>query len=279
MADLRATLPQAQEPVWLSKDEACEIPFQLEAMSDKDSRRDLAETLRETLAIEADVAVMPATGRRKKLLVADMDSTMIEQECLDELARDTGLYEKVAALTERAMQGEIDFDTALAERIAMFKGQGLDRIEKVIQEKICFSKGGKTLVATMKAHGAATVLVSGGFTLFTQPVATALGFGAHRSNRLEHQQGLLTGQIIAPILGRAAKRDVLLDFCKQRNIDAQEALAIGDGANDIDMIETAGLGLAYRAKPVLNEAADALIRCCDLTAALYFQGYRREEFA
>lgn len=276
---LRANLPNAQGANWLAENEACEIPFQPSQAMNKTARRQLAQALRDGLMIEADVVVVPDKNRRKKLLVADMDSTMIEQECLDELARAAGFYEKVAAVTEAAMRGEIAFEPALRERVALLQDLPVSVIDEVIANRITYTEGAKTLVATMKKHGAMTVLVSGGFTLFTKPIAAALGFDRDIANSLGIDHGRLTGQVISPILGREGKLETLLAFCEHEKISVDKALAIGDGANDLAMIEAAGLGIAYHAKPTLTQAADAEIKSTNLLAALYYQGYSRQEFA
>lgn len=278
MADLHANLPQAQEVKWLDLHRACEIPFTPQQSLDDDARRALCQKLQDGLSLSADLGIFPDRNRRKKLLFADMDSTIIEQECLDELAGEIGLKEAVSKITERAMRGEIDFDDALRERVALLKDLPLARVNDVIDEKITFTPGAKTLVNTMKAHGAITALVSGGFTLFTQYVADQLGFDLHFANTLDYTGDSLAGTVAEPILGALQKREKLLDLCRQKALDPDDALAIGDGANDRFMIGAAGLGLAYRAKPVLGKTADALITYGDLRTALYFQGYAGSEF-
>lgn len=224
-----------------------------------------------------DVIVQPTTGRRKQLLVADMDSTMIGQECVDELAGLVGLHEHVAAITERAMRGEVDFESALKERVALLAGVTLAEIETLLT-RITLTPGARQLVRTMRAHGAHTALVSGGFTQFTQPVAARIGFHETRANLLEFANGALTGAVVAPVLGREAKRAALEELREARGLPRELTLAIGDGANDLDMLREAGLGVAFHAKPKVAQAADARIDHADLTAALYAQGFRREEF-
>jgi phosphoserine phosphatase len=224
-----------------------------------------------------DVIVQPTSGRRKKLLVADMDSTMIGQECVDELADLVGLREHVAAITERAMRGEIAFEGALKERVALLAGVTLAQIETLLT-RITATAGAPQLVRTMRAHGAYTALVSGGFTQFTEPVGARLGFQETRANVLEIVDGALTGAVVAPILGREAKRAALLELRKARGLPQEATLAIGDGANDLDMLGEAGLGVAFHAKPKVAEAADARVNHGDLTALLYAQGFRREQF-
>jgi phosphoserine phosphatase len=223
--------------------------------------------------------VQPSAGRRKALLIADMDSTMIEQECIDELADMAGLKAHVSAITARAMNGEIAFEPALRERVALLAGLPVSIIDTVLAERITFMPGGKTLVATMRAHGAFTALVSGGFTTFTAPVAAALGFDANRANVLHQVSGVLTGTVAEPILGRQAKVDALEHFAASRGITPADAIAVGDGANDLGMIQRAGTGVALHAKPSVAAQADIRIDHGDLTALLYVQGYRQAEFA
>ena len=226
-----------------------------------------------------DFAVLPAEGRRKKLLVADMDSTMIGQECIDELAAFVGLKEHVAAITERAMRGEIAFEPALRERVGLLKGLSASVVEEVLEKRITLTPGGRELIATMRAHGAYTALVSGGFTLFTGHIREMIGFDEHRSNCLITEDGRLTGLVAEPILGKAAKLATLRELREARGLARHETLAIGDGANDLDMINDSGLGIAYHAKPKVAAAAEVSIRYGDLTAVLYLQGYARDEFA
>lgn len=226
-----------------------------------------------------DFCVQPAEGRRKRLLIADMDSTIINVECLDELADFAGVKEAVSAITERAMAGELAFEGALRERVAMLKGLKLDALQRCYDERVRLNPGAETLVKTMAAHGARCVLVSGGFTFFTGRVATAAGFHANRANTLTEDGALLAGLVGEPILGREAKLTALNEEVAALGVTPAEALAVGDGANDLAMIEAAGLGVAYRAKPVVAAQADARVDHADLTALLYFQGYRREEFS
>lgn len=226
-----------------------------------------------------DFAVLPADGRRKKLLVADMDSTMIGQECIDELAAFVGLKEHVAAITERAMRGEIAFEPALRERVALLKGLDTSVVNEVLRERITLTPGGRELIGTMRAHGAYTALVSGGFTLFTDRIRDMIGFNEDRSNCLMTEGGKLSGLVAEPILGKAAKLATLIELREAHGLAHHETVAIGDGANDLDMINESGLGVAYHAKPKVAEAAEVSIRHGDLTAVLYLQGFAREEFA
>lgn len=229
--------------------------------------------------IPVDWALVPVEGRRKKLLVADMDSTIINVECLDELADFAGLKAEIAAITERAMRGELEFEPALIERVSKLKGLALEALQRTYDERVRLNPGAATFVKTMAKHGARCVLVSGGFTFFTSRVAESAGFHANRANVLLDDGAALIGEVQAPILGRAAKLDALRSEAAAIGATAQDALAIGDGANDLDMIKAAGLGLAYRAKPLVAAEADAKIDYMSLEAALFFQGYRREEFA
>ena len=230
-------------------------------------------------AAPVDVCVQPWAGRKKRLLVADMDSTIIGCECLDELADFAGLKAEVSAITERAMRGEIGFEGALRERVVMLKGLPTPALEQCYAQRVRLNPGARTLVATMDAHGARCVLVSGGFSFFTSRVAKAAGFQTDRANRLIEADGALTGEVAEPILGREAKLAALREEARALDLDMGETLAIGDGANDLAMIEAAGLGLAYRAKPLVAAQADARIDHADLTSVLYFQGYRAEEFS
>jgi phosphoserine phosphatase len=225
-----------------------------------------------------DVALVPLAHRRKRLLIADMDSTMIEQECIDELADAVGIKAEVAAITARAMNGELDFPAALRTRVALLRGLPLKRIEEVRRERITLAPGGRTLVQTMKTHGAFTSLVSGGFTLFADWIAKRIGFDEAMANTLEFDGGALTGAVVEPILGRAAKLERLHALAGAHDIPLAATLAVGDGANDLDMIGAAGLGVALHAKPVVAAEAPVRIDHGDLTALLYLQGYADDEF-
>jgi phosphoserine phosphatase len=224
-----------------------------------------------------DVIVQPVATRAKRLFLADMDSTMIGQECIDELADFVGLKAEVSAITERAMRGEIAFEPALRERIALLKGLPVEVVDEIIKTRITLTPGGRELVRTMRANGAYAGLVSGGFTLFTGPIGTAIGFDEHRSNRLVVADGKLEGEVEEPILGREAKLATLLELRERLGLAAHETLAVGDGANDLAMLSEAGLGVAFRAKPAVAAAAHARIDHADLTALLYAQGYRAED--
>ena len=225
-----------------------------------------------------DWCLQPVEGRRKRLLIADMDSTIINVECLDELADFAGVKDEVSAITERAMRGELEFEGALRERVAMLKGLGIASLQQAYDERVRLNPGARTLVRTMAEHGARCVLVSGGFTFFTGRVAEAAGFHANRANTLGEADGALLGTVGEPILGREAKLAALKEETAALGVPLSAALAIGDGANDLSMIEAAGLGVAYRAKPVVAAQADAKVDHADLTALLYFQGYALDQF-
>ena len=226
-----------------------------------------------------DLAILPAARfGRKRLLISDMDSTIIGQECIDEIADAVGLKAKISEITERAMRGELNFEAALTERVAMLKGLPLGALARTLEERITLNPGARTLIATMKAHGARTLLVSGGFTYFTSRVADLAGFESHQGNTLIDDGAALTGEVGRPILGREAKRTALLEAAAALGASADDTLAMGDGANDLDMIRASGLGVAYRAKPVVAAEAAGSIRHTDLTAALFFQGYKASEF-
>lgn len=226
-----------------------------------------------------DLVVQPAAGRKKRLLLADMDSTMIRQECIDELADEAGVGAHVAGITARAMNGELDFEAALRERVGLLKGLPAAVIERVFMNRITYMPGGRALVATMKANGGHAALVSGGFTAFTGRVAQALGFDENRANVLHVADGLLTGTVAEPILGRAAKVQALEEISARLGISAADVIAVGDGANDLGMLGRAGAGVALHAKPAVAAQCDIRINHGDLTALLYLQGYARSEFA
>ena len=224
-----------------------------------------------------DIVVQPAKRRRKRLFLADMDSTMIEQECIDELAGYVGLKREVAAITERAMRGEVAFEPALRERVALLEGLPVSVVDEIIATRITLTPGGRTLVATMRAHGAYTCLVSGGFTLFTGPIARMIGFDEHRSNRLLAANERIAGRVEEPILGREAKLATLIALRERLGLAREDTIAVGDGANDLAMLGEAGLGVAFRAKPAVLAAAHARIDHGDLAALLYTQGYTAAE--
>lgn len=229
--------------------------------------------------LPVDVVVQDAATRSKKALLADMDSTMIGQECIDELAAEVGLKDKVAAITARAMNGEIEFEPAVRERVALLKGLSIGIVDEIIEKRITLTPGGKALIATMKAHGGYAALVSGGFTVFTSRIAAMLGFDENRANILLEDGGKLTGHVADPILGREAKVEALHDVAAKRGISVADVMAVGDGANDLGMIKLAGSGVALHAKPKVAAEASIRIDHGDLTALLYIQGYRQEDFA
>jgi len=243
-----------------------------------DAIPDLVEYLEGAASSErADWAVTPVDNRRKRLLISDMDSTVIGQECLDELADFAGLKAEVSAITERAMRGELNFEEALTTRVAMLRGLAVSALEACYRERITLNAGTRTLVGTMKANGARCVLVSGGFTFFTSRVAAAAGFHADRANTLIETGTSLTGEVGRPILGREAKLSALVEETAALGGSPSDAVAMGDGANDLDMIRAAGLGVAYKAKPIVARETLARIQHTDLTAALFFQGYGEDE--
>jgi phosphoserine phosphatase len=276
------TLPQARLGAWLAPGTAVDVLFDVagEPGVTSDMLKKLTGDLRNLIgAAPVDVVVQPEHDRRKQLLVADMDSTMIGQECIDELADYAGFKDRVAAITERAMRGEIAFAPALRERVALLKRLPVATIDRVIAERIRPNPGAATLVQTMRAHGAYTCVVTGGFTAFMRPLAKIIGFDEYHANTLLIDgMGQLTGEVAEPVLGREAKRDTLLALRERLRLRREQTLAVGDGANDGPMIQAAGLGVAFHGKPALRQAAGACIEHGDLTALLYAQGYRREDF-
>ncbi|MEP9347696.1 phosphoserine phosphatase SerB [Xanthobacter sp. KR7-225] len=271
----RSVLPQAEDAVTLWPEVAADIPFLPPLGADPGPFED---RLRAALSDHAlDVVVQGRTGRRKRLFLADMDSTMIGQECIDELADFVGLKAHVAAITERAMRGEIAFEPALRERVALLRGLEARVVDEVLAERIRLTPGGPQLVATMKANGAYAALVSGGFTLFTSEIAARIGFDEHRANELLLEGGRLVGAVAEPILGREAKLATLVELRDHLHLAPSETLAVGDGANDLAMLAEAGLGVAFHAKPAVAAAARARVNHGDLTALLFMQGYHRDE--
>lgn len=261
--------------MWLDANIACDI-----ALPSGLSVDDANAALAAALAGEAiDFAVQDNATRRKKILIADMDSTMIDQECIDELADEIGVKDRVADITARSMNGEIAFEPALRERVSLLAGLDASIIDRIIEARLTLASGGKALVATMKANGAYTALVSGGFDVFTSRIAASLGFDENRANRLIEADGRLTGKVSEPILGRAAKADALNEISARLGLTPADAIAVGDGANDLDMIRLAGSGVALHAKPSVAAEASIRIDHADLTALLYLQGYSRSDFA
>ena len=260
------------DAVWLDPGVAAEFPIEAVPTNQWDVWAALQ-------ALRVDLILQPAQGRKKRLLLADMDSTMIEQECIDELADEAGVGALVAGITARAMNGELDFEAALIERVGLLKGLNAQVIDHVIRDRITLMSGGKTLLATMKAQGAYCALVSGGFTAFTTQIAAVLGFDENRANTLLVAEGRLTGQVALPILGKEAKVEALMDISARLGVTPAQVLAVGDGANDLGMLALAGTGVALHAKPSVAAQCQVRVNHGDLTALLYLQGYAREEFA
>lgn len=256
---------------WLNQRVACEI------ISSKATDPVLvARAL--TAGRPVDVALVPLANRRKKVLVADMDSTMIDQECIDEIADAVGIKAEVAAITRRAMNGELDFAQALRTRVALVKGLERKVIEEIRRERITLAAGGRALVQTMKAYGAYTSMVSGGFTFFAEYYGKRIGFDEAIANTLEFDGDVLSGYVPDPIVDKTTKITRLQTLAAERGVPMIDTMAVGDGANDLDMIKAAGLGIALHAKPFVAEQATARIDHGDLTALLYLQGYNEEEF-
>ena len=276
LARAAAACPAASAPRWLEPGVAADLPFTAGTDIDK---RHVVDALRAALGnLPVDIAVQPVAHRRKHLLLADMDSTMIGQECVDELASMVGLKAQVAAITERAMRGEIAFAPALRERVALLRNLPVSVVDELMVGHITLTPGGPTLVRTMRAHGAYTCLISGGFTLFAERIAGLIGFDESRANHLMVEGERLTGEVAEPVLGADAKLGALRELAAQHGIAISQTMTVGDGANDLAMIEAAGLGVAYRAKPVVAARAHVRVEHGDLTALLYLQGYAREEF-
>ena len=259
------------DAVWLEPGVAAEFPLETMPLN----RWDVWEGLQ---GLRVDLVVQRAEGRRKAVLLADMDSTMIQQECIDELADEAGFGPRVAQITKAAMNGELDFEAALRERVGLLKGLPVDVIGRVIRDRITLMPGGRELVATMRANGGYAALVSGGFTAFTAAIAGVLGFDENRANTLISDGEILTGQVAEPILGKQAKVDALVDIAARLNLAEDRVLAVGDGANDLGMLKRAGSGVALHAKPVVAAECDIRINHGDLTALLFIQGYCREDF-
>ena len=257
------------EPAILSPGEAADIPLP--------GPPDLAAVRAALDGAPIDALALPAAGRRKRLLIADMDSTIVTGETLDELADFAGLKAEIAAITRRSMNGEIDFATALRERVAMLKGLPIAALEAT-WARVQLTPGARELVATMRAHGATTALVSGGFTFFTGRVAALVGFDLHRSNVLEHDGATLSGTVAEPILDRDAKRTTLRALSAQHGLAPDATLAVGDGANDLAMLRDAGLGIAFHAKPIVAAETHARVDHTNLRTLLFAQGYRAGEF-
>ncbi len=274
IAEQAAEAVEASGLYWLADGVACDIALR----DGTDGQAAEANILAVIAGAPIDLVIQEQETRRKKLLIADMDSTMIGQECIDELAAEVGLKEKVAAITARAMNGEIAFEPALRERVALLKGLPISVVDEVIARRITLTPGGQELIATMKSKGHYTALVSGGFTVFTGPIAATLGFDENRANTLLEEDGILSGFVAEPILGKQAKVDALNEISARLGISPKEALAVGDGANDLGMLQLAGSGVALHAKPTVAAQAQMRINHADLTALLYIQGYRKTDF-
>ncbi|NTJ42737.1 phosphoserine phosphatase SerB [Agrobacterium larrymoorei] len=259
---------------WLADGIACDLALR-DGTKPDEAREKIAAVLANA---PIDIAIQQQDTRRKKMLIADMDSTMIQQECIDELAAEVGLKDRVSEITARAMNGEIAFEPALRERVSLLKGLPVSVIDDVIETRITMMPGGKELIATMKAKGHYAALVSGGFTSFTGRVAGMLGFDENRANTLGEQDGHLDGTVMEPILGKQAKVDALIDISNKLGITPADAIAVGDGANDLGMLHLAGTGVALHAKPAVAAEAQIRIDHGDLTALLYIQGYRKADF-
>ncbi len=274
IAEKAASAADASGLYWLADGVACDI-----ALRDGTDAEGARAAIAGVIGLAPiDLVIQDQDTRRKKLLIADMDSTMIGQECIDELAAEVGLKDKVAQITARAMNGEIAFEPALRERVALLKGLPISVVDEVITKRITLTPGGMELIATMKAKGYYTALVSGGFTVFTSRIAATLGFDENRANILLEENGHLTGFVAEPILGKQAKVDALEDICGKLGISPEEAMAVGDGANDLGMLHLAGAGVALHAKPAVAAEAKIQINHADLTALLYIQGYRKTDF-
>ena len=261
-------------PDWLAEGEACDL-----FIDQPLAAQDLAEQARDALSgTMIDAVCTAACGRRKKLLISDMDSTVIDQECIDELADAFGVGRQIREITAAVINGEINFSEALRKRVALMKGMDHSLLESVYQNRLTIKPGARTLVQTMARHGAFTLLVSGGFSFFTSRIAGRIGFDDHRGNELLFEDGKLTGEAREPILGRAAKLTILTHVCDEKGLQLADVLAVGDGANDIDMIQGAGLGVAFHGSGSLKEQANASIDHSDLSALLYVQGFHKSEF-
>ncbi|EJT04863.1 phosphoserine phosphatase SerB [Rhizobium sp. CCGE 510] len=274
IAERAAEAVNAAGLYWLADGIACDIALR----DGMDAQAAEADILAVISGAPIDLVIQEQDSRRKKLLIADMDSTMIGQECIDELAAEVGLKEKVATITARAMNGEIAFEPALRERVALLKGLPISVVDEVIAKRITLTSGGPELIATMKSKGHYTALVSGGFTVFTSRIAATLGFDENRANTLLEDGGILSGFVAEPILGKQAKVDALNEISARLGISPEEALAVGDGANDLGMLHLAGAGVALHAKPAVAAEAQMRINHGDLTALLYIQGYRKTDF-
>lgn len=272
IATARSQLSSPGEVRMLSP-HAAEVPFAGPLDGVEMEMRDLVADA------QVDVAIVPAANRCKKILIADMDSTMIGQECIDELGKRAGLGDEIAAITTRAMRGELDFEDAVRERVGLMAGLAASEIQSVIKNDLTYTPGGRTLVQTMRANGAFTSLVSGGFTQFTDHVAEVCGFHENRANELLIEDNALLGAVAEPILGREAKVQALKEYCARFKLSPDDVIAVGDGANDLGMLSIAGMGVALHAKPAVREAAKIRIDHASLEALLYLQGYSQDQFS
>jgi phosphoserine phosphatase len=278
LSNIKDKLEIESDPQWLASDEAVDLKLDVE-WNQKQALNDIKTKISDLLQEHSfDFALQASEHRRKKLLISDMDSTIIGEECIDEIAYMAGIKPKIAAITERAMQGEIEFDAALRERVGLLKDLDTKALDTVISERLNLNKGARTLVQTMAANNAYCALVSGGFTFFTEKIAKLTGFHTTQANTLEIENDKLTGNVIPPILGSAAKKQALEQFINEQKISPEETLAVGDGANDLEMIKASGLGVAYYAKPIVAAEADASVNHTDLTTLLYMQGYKKSDF-
>ncbi len=269
-----AALNLACEQDWLAESLACDLVF----TSDFTSAQITSWAQKALKGTAIDVVCTPIEGRRKRILISDMDSTIIDQECIDELGEIFGVGPSIREITQKVITGRIGFSDALRQRLALMKGMQNDLLERVYNERITLKPGARTLVQTMRQNGAYCILVSGGFSFFTNRIAEALGFNDHQANELLFSDGKLTGEVSEPILGRTAKLETLNRLCKNRGVEPAEVLAVGDGANDIKMIAAAGIGVAFHGSDSLKAQANTHINYADLTALLYIQGYRKSEF-
>jgi len=271
---VRARLDLDFPPDWLAEDEACDLIFP----SDLSAAEITAEALSALQGTKIDAVCTPAKGRRKQMLISDMDSTIIDQECIVEMGDVIGVGPQISRITQAAIDGKVGFAEALRRRVALMKGMEYSLLERVCDQRITLTPGARTLVRTMRRHGAYCILVSGGFDYFASRIAEKIGFHDYQANELICEAGKLTGKVLEPILGRTAKLDTLRSLCAAKGLSGADVLAAGDGANDMKMIEAAGLGVAFHGSCALQDHANACINHSDLTSLLYIQGYRKSEF-
>lgn len=274
IGQLQRHLAVSCKPVWLAEAEACDL-----LLDSPLPASGIAEKAREVFSgTHVDVVCTRVKGRRKKLLISDMDSTVINQECIDELGDVFGVGSQIKEITKAVVDGKISFSSALRQRLALMKGMDQTLLQKVYDDRITLKKGARTLVQTMRKHGAYCILVSGGFSFFTQRIAKRIGFHDHQANELIFEDGSLTGEVSEPILGRSAKLETLKKLCIEHNLTPDDVIAVGDGANDVKMIEAAGLGIAFHGTGSLKKQANAYIDHGKLTTLLYVQGFTKEQF-